>query len=70
MSKSPWLLTPAAAESVGISAQQLHRLRRKGFFKLGTHFRIISPPDAIRPTYQWHSERCAKALEIPMEKRS
>ncbi|MBD1887942.1 helix-turn-helix domain-containing protein [Coleofasciculus sp. FACHB-SPT9] len=69
-STSQWLDTAAAAVVLGISARQLRKLRKEGLFKLGKHYRIPSAPGAARPTYQWHPERCAQALETPMEKRS
>lgn len=71
MASTPqWLDTGTSAVVLNISARQLRKLRKDGLFKLGTHYRIVSAPQAARPTYQWHPERCAQALEIPMEKRS
>ncbi|MBD1871229.1 DNA-binding protein [Cyanobacteria bacterium FACHB-471] len=65
-----WFFTEPAAFKLGISAEQLRKLRRKGLFKNGHHYRDISVPGSGLPRWQWHVERCVKALEIPPEKRS
>jgi hypothetical protein len=64
-----WMNSNDAAAHLGISPRQLRKLRTEGLFKLGTHYRIISKPGAARPTYLWHGDRCAEALEVPLEKR-
>ena len=65
-----WFLTEPAAFKLGVSAEQLRKLRRKGLFKNGHHYRDISVPGSGLPRWQWHVERCGKALEIAPEKRS
>lgn len=54
---SPWLWTREAAAQLGLSPKTLRsklpRLRR------GFHYRVL---DGVRPTYQWHGDRCEKAL--------
>ncbi|NJO74619.1 MAG: DNA-binding protein [Leptolyngbyaceae cyanobacterium RM1_406_9] len=66
---SPWKTTTATAAELGITARRLRDLRKQGLFKLGKHYRIVSGPYAAKPTYQWHCDWCASALEVPMEKR-
>ncbi len=58
-----WFLTAEAASRLGISEIQLRRLGLNGRFKDGYHYRDISLPGSELPRYQWHVERCAKALE-------
>jgi hypothetical protein len=64
-----WFLTKEAASKLGISGEQLRKLRLSGMFKSGYHYRDTSIPGSGRPHWQWHVERCSKALEIPAEKR-
>jgi hypothetical protein len=64
-----WLDTVIAASTLGISAIQLRKLRLKGLFKSGYHYRDISIPGSGLPRWQWHVSRCASALQIPPEKR-
>ena len=65
---SPWLITVAAAESLGISPRQLRILRND--LKFGSHYRSISRAGAARQTYQWHVERINDFLELRPERRS
>lgn len=67
--ESEWLSTQQAASRLGISAEQLRRLRRKGFLKVGHHCRDTSVPGSNLSRWQWHVDRCSKALDIPPEKR-
>lgn len=67
---SPWLYTKPAAEAIGISPRRLQDLRRQGAFTQGKHYRIVSAPSAVRPTYQWHVPNIEKLLEIPLENRA
>jgi hypothetical protein len=39
-----WLPTEKAAIELGTSDEMLQRHRRKGYLKLGVHYRIVSPP--------------------------
>lgn len=65
-----WLLTNQAAARLGLSPEQLRKLRRKGLFKPGHHCRDSSVPGSGLPRWQWHVERCSQALESPSAKRS
>ena len=62
-----WLDTKDAATALDITPRQLRKLRLG--MTLGTHYRIISPQKASRPTYQWNPDRCAEYLQIPLENR-
>jgi hypothetical protein len=62
-----WLDTKDAAIALGIQPRHLRKLRPG--MTLGTHYRIISPKKASRPTYQWNPDRCAEYLQMPLEKR-
>jgi hypothetical protein len=66
---SAWSPTTQAAQVLGISSEQLRKLRRKGLFKVGTHCRDTSIPGSGLPRWQWHSERCQQALATPPAKR-
>jgi len=57
-----WMDTDLAAIELGITRRQLLKLRLKGVFKSGKHYRKKNPI-AARPTYVWHIERCSKILE-------
>ncbi|WP_348257689.1 helix-turn-helix domain-containing protein [Funiculus sociatus] len=70
LSQSEWLTTAQAAEVLGLSPEQLRRLRRKGLFKVGHHCRDTSVPGSGLSRWQWHLIRCGKALEVPPEKRA
>lgn len=60
--KKDWLETDQAAVQLGITPRQLLKLRSKGIFKVGRHYRKKNPV-AARPTYIWHVEKCSKILE-------
>lgn len=64
-----WLLTAEAASQLGITAAQLRKLRLNGLFKSGHHYRDISVPNSGLPRWQWHVERCNKALEASGKRR-
>ena len=66
---SAWLPTAQAAQVLGLSAEQLRRLRRKGLFKVGHHCRDTSFPNSGLSRWQWHVVRCGQALAVPPEKR-
>ncbi|MBD1998049.1 DNA-binding protein [Leptolyngbya sp. FACHB-541] len=53
---------------LGISEEQLRKLRRNELFKSNYHYRDTSIPGAGRPYWQWHVERCAEALEASPKK--
>lgn len=67
--RSAWKMTVKAAAELGITADQLRKLRRCGLFKPGHHFRDTSVPGSGKPRWQWHLERCARALAVPPEQR-
>lgn len=66
---SEWSTTAQAAQVLGLSPEQLRRLRRKGLFKVGHHCRDTSFPNSGLSRWQWHVVRCGQALAIPPEKR-
>ncbi|HEY9659762.1 MAG TPA: hypothetical protein V6C65_15000 [Allocoleopsis sp.] len=66
---SDWLSTDQAAAQLGISAEQLRKLRRRGLFKVGHHCRDTSVPGSGLPRWQWHLARCEKALAVPPTQR-
>ena len=51
-----WISTTAIAAELGLTPKFL-REHRTEYFKAVTHYRLINP-NAYRPTYQWHKERC------------
>jgi hypothetical protein len=64
-----WFHTAEAAARLGISPEQLRKLRLNGLFKSSYHYRDTSIPGSGRPCWQWHVERCSKALSVAPEKR-
>ena len=66
---SAWWPTAQAAQVLGLSAEQLRRLRRKGLFKVGHHCRDTSFPNSGLSRWQWHVVRCGQALAVPPKKR-
>lgn len=48
-SQSPWQTTAKACEVLNLTPRQLWRL--KPDWKIGTHYRIVSRKNAVRPTY-------------------
>ena len=64
-----WRLTRVAAQKLGVSSEQLRKLRRRGLFKSGYHYRDISVPGSGKSRWQWHLTRCSQALEIPSASR-
>ena len=66
---SEWVDSNTAAAELGIQPRQLRKLRKENFFRVGMHYRIISKPNAGKPRYVWHVDRCAAALETPLEER-
>lgn len=60
--KKDWIETEQAALQMGITPRQLLKLRSKGVFKAGKHYRKKNPI-AARPSYLWHVEKCSKILE-------
>ena len=67
--QSDWRLTQVAARTLGVSAEQLRKLRRRGLFKSGYHYRDISVPGSGKSRWQWHLARCSQALESPSASR-
>lgn len=66
---SCWVDTRSAAVALGCSVRHLTNLRLDGLLKPGDHWRDIRRPNAMRPTYRWHLERCQKKLNVLPEKR-
>lgn len=66
---SDWVTTQQAAQQLGVSPEQLRKLRRRGLFKVGYHYRDTSVPGSGLSRWQWHVERCGKALAVPPEQR-
>jgi len=64
-----WRQTRVAAQKLGVSSEQLRKLRRKGLFKSGYHYRDISVPGSGKSRWQWHLTRCSQALAIPPSSR-
>ena len=64
-----WAFTAETAAKLGITPEQLRKLRLNGLFKQGHHYRDTSIPGSGLPRWQWHVERCGKALEAPAERR-
>lgn len=64
-----WFPTAEAAAMLGITNNQLRKLRLNGLFKNGFHYRDTSVPNSGLPRWQWHVERCGKALEVAPENR-
>jgi len=64
-----WQMTRVAAQKLGVSSEQLRKLRRKGLFKSGYHYRDISVPGSGKSRWQWHLTRCSQALESPSASR-
>lgn len=64
-----WFFTAEAAAKLSITAEQLRKLRLNGLFKQGHHYRDTSIPGSGLPRWQWHIDRCNKALETPPERR-
>jgi len=60
--KKEWVETDEAALQLGITRRQLLKLRSKGVFKAGKHYRK-KPPLAARPAYIWHIKKCSEILE-------
>jgi hypothetical protein len=58
-----WVTTSAICQRLGITDSQLYALRDDGLFKQKTHWRDVSRPTAMRPTYRWHLENCERALD-------
>ena len=64
-----WKQTRDTAKALGISPRQLRLLRSRGLFQLGREYRIITPPGAMRPTYQWNLKAIEKCLIKRLENR-
>jgi hypothetical protein len=60
---STWVSTSKICERLAITDSQLYALRDSGLFKQAIHWRDISRPTAMRPTYRWHLARCEKAID-------
>ena len=67
---SEWVDSKTAASELGITADWLRKLRAAGSFRLGYHYRLINRKGHEgSPRYRWHVDRCAAALETPLEER-
>ncbi|MBD1847643.1 DNA-binding protein [Cyanobacteria bacterium FACHB-63] len=69
MSSKIWLNTTEAAIALDLPAKKLRTLCQSGMFKVGHHYRDVSPPGSKRPTLQFHVNRCQEQLNTPPEKR-
>ena len=69
MPVSDWQTTDLAAQSLGLSPDQLRNLRLRGFFRDGYHVRDSSMPNSRRPYWQWHIQRCEETLEASKKSR-
>ncbi|MEL6260476.1 MAG: hypothetical protein AAFR12_05355 [Cyanobacteria bacterium J06626_6] len=61
MTVEPWLSTTKTANQIGVTAKFL-RENRLSLFKPGRHYKLKNP-NAHRPTYLWHAERCDQVLK-------
>lgn len=59
--KKDWLSTTRAAADLGLTPRQLLALRAAGVLESGKHYRKKNP-QAARPSYLWHVDRCSKIL--------
>ena len=69
MSEKQWFMTNDAAIALDLPAEKLRELYRSGMFKVGFHYRDISPIGSKRPTLQFHVKRVEEVLNTPPEKR-
>ncbi|BAU13750.1 hypothetical protein LEP3755_42910 [Leptolyngbya sp. NIES-3755] len=69
MSEKTWYFTAEAAIALDLPAKKLRSLCTSGMFKVGFHYRDVSPPNSKRPTLQFHVNRCSEQLNLPPEKR-
>jgi hypothetical protein len=69
MSSKTWFITSEAAIILDLPCEKLRELCRLGMFKMGVHYRDVSPPNSKRPTLQFHVHRCSEQLNTPPEKR-
>ena len=65
-----WYPTKQAASLLSLpSADKLRDLRRAGRFKEKTHYRKSNiSPNAKRPSYEWHINRCNQVLTEKLSK--
>ena len=57
-----WVPVSRAEEILGVSRQELFRLRDTGALKLGPHFAAF-PETRSRDTYRWNVPKVRKALD-------
>ncbi|MBD2081782.1 DNA-binding protein [Leptolyngbya sp. FACHB-17] len=69
MSGKTWFHTKEAAIALDLTAGKLRELYRSRMFKVGYHYRDVSPPGSKRPTLQFHVNRCSEQLNTSPEKR-
>lgn len=63
MSRTVWVKTAIAAESLGISVDYLLELRQSEEMKAGVHYRDVSKLNSKRPSYRWHVGNVSKLFE-------
>ena len=59
---SVWVAGSILAAEFGFSIDHLDRLRKNGVLKPKTHWKVINP-NAIRPTYRYHRNRCESVFD-------
>lgn len=62
---SPWVPTSVILAELGISKAHLYRLRDE-LFVPNRHYKNIGLPSSMRPTYRWHRNKIAYALNQTM----
>jgi hypothetical protein len=65
--ESEWADTTSAAKRLGMPATKIRDLRRKGYFKLGYHYRIKG--GGALNHYNFHIKRVAEVLNTHPSKR-
>lgn len=65
--KSNWLKTTDTCIALSITKYALKGLKSE--LKEGYHYRITTPKEAKRKTYQWHLKRMDEYLNKPMDNR-
>jgi hypothetical protein len=63
-----WSNTETAAQQLGVTAEKLRKLKRKGYLKHGFHWRSQSSPDAKKPRMQFNVERLQELFNTERHK--
>lgn len=53
-----WVTTADMADLLGVCTKTLHRLKKRGFFRDGHHYRWVNPL-STRSDLRWHRHRVA-----------